>query len=99
MELDHDKADGKKAELAELAIAYLTASGGIGAAPTVAYARSIVEACCVITPPEAPRLESFGLITMRAGGRDARSVKPGNVLLNIRSLVKTAGAGALTVAG
>src|SRR5262249_53889028 len=47
-------------------------------------ATEIVRQFIRITPPESP---SIGLITMQYGGTRARSTKPGNVVLNMRTLL------------
>lgn len=72
-----------------------TAQGMVG---SVELAKKVVECLCSVTPPE--RRTAFELMTIQKGGRGGGvSVKPGNVLLNIRKLVSAVASGALTVVG
>lgn len=97
MGYDEDKAQAKREELEALIASRLQSD----AAPDPeGLARAIVSHLAEITPPyfEPPTVE---LITLRSlgGRRGGATSKPGNVRLNLWSLIKAVASGSLTVAG
>lgn len=102
MEYDTERAKEKNEELVNLAreaILRYWSSAGSNAGPLEALkaATEIVNNFTRVTPPEKEPV-ILELITMNGRGR-ARSVKPGNVLLNFRKLLTSLAASGLAVVG
>ena len=103
MEYNTVRAAEKASEVQELAqeavISCWRASGlayeGLDAETT---ARAVIDSFVQITPPEAaPTIVEF--ISLPSGGRGGgRSVKPGNLLLNMRKLFTAIASGVITTA-
>jgi hypothetical protein len=101
MEYDTDLAVQKKTELVQFAKEAIIACGkasGLECDPSkVEHAASeVIDSLVQITPPEkAPMVMEF-LTLSRAGRRGGRSVKPGNLLLNMGKLFTAIASGILT---
>lgn len=96
MKNERDCPRRRKAE--ELASAIRHALLARGMAVDEAFALGIVAHLAVITPPE---VETFcHLLTIREGGvGGGQSVKPGNIVLNMRKFVTAVASGVLTTVG
>jgi hypothetical protein len=105
MEFDYVRADKKKGELVSMAekavLNYWQASGSqqnITEAKVIAA--EMIEQYAYISPPEKEDLGRTEYITLNPVGRaGGRSIKPGNVRLNMRKLIVALAGGVLTVAG
>lgn len=89
----------KERELVETAAVALEGAYGT---PLRVLAPEIVRALAEVTPPEVDDdlNLTFEMLTVRpGGGRSGRSVKPGNVLLNLRKVVAAVANGVLTAVG
>lgn len=88
-------ADKKEAELIEAAATALEREYG---GSHRALAPGVVQVLADITPPETQFL--MEMITMRPGaGGGGRSVKPGNIRLNLRKMIVALAGGTLTAVG
>ena len=89
------ESDGKSGELAQVVAA---ACAGIGEPMDEKSVAAIIGCFAVITPPEYRFV--VRMVRMNEGGRDGGdSLKPGNILLNMRQLVTAIAGGVLTVIG
>lgn len=105
MELDHERRDKKKRELVSMAekavLDYWKATGNQhNTHEAGGLAVELIEKYAYISPPEKEDVGRIEFITFTPGGRGGgRSIKPGNVRLNMRKLMVAVAGGVLTVAG
>ena len=97
MSLNFKMADEKKARTAEKLLSLLeTAYSELD--DTIALTDEMVSNCIDFIPPEEPEI-TLDLVTLNPSGRGGgKSVKPGNIVLNIGSLIDGIANGVFTVA-
>lgn len=95
MEWDREREEQKRAELLTILAKAIPHSGD----QPHAIAEKVLEAFVKTSPPEKEPVVMH-LMTMRFDGRGGgKSVKAGNIILNMGALIDTVAAGALTVVG
>jgi hypothetical protein len=105
MEIDYERAGEKKRELVTMAekavLDYWQSYGSQqNSTDAKAVAAEIIEKYAHISAPEKEDLGRMEFILLNQGGRrGARSIKPGNVQLNMQKLLVALAGGVLTVAG
>ncbi|MBE9515083.1 MAG: hypothetical protein IMY79_02975 [Chloroflexi bacterium] len=102
MEYDTERAEQKTEELINLAKeAILTYWKSIGFKPSSGEASNtatdVINNLIQVTPPEKEKPALEFIIMLRGGRGGGRSIKPGNMVLNIRKLITAVAGGGLTV--
>lgn len=97
---DQVKSEAKRASLITVLSEALVSRGASGSASDVACsAEQIFDSVIEVTAPDLSGLDSASLVLMKPGGREATSVKAGNLTLDFRKLANLGASGVLTVAG
>jgi hypothetical protein len=104
VQLDYERAEQKRTELINIAdkaiLDYMQENDSKGSETEIrAIASLIIEKFAKVSPPEKEDFDTVSFILLSAGGRGGgRSLKPGNVRLNMLKLMHALAGGVISVA-